>query len=684
MWWQLTSSFLVSHRSSYAFLQTILHMLGEGDMFSLVEFSNSARVLLQYSDVGGPGARREAIKLVEGMSARGGTNLYDGLMRGIKLADNVIDTSGDAGIPGWEEALPAAVGMSSAVFLLTDGVPNISPPRGIVQMLDRYVKRRGLDCSVVTFGFGYNLDSHLLHEIAVRGGGQFNFIPDSQLLGTVFVHAISNLLSTGCKKVSLRLELGEEAARRGVVLDNDSVSQAYKGITSGGSEVRVELGTVQLGQSRDIPVSVSMGGSEGVTGPDREPLVRAVVEYTTLGGSRGAAECSGLLWESEGEEEAGVNNSSERLKEFRCRHRSRLLVVDCLSEVVRRRPEMFDHAGSAVSELVASLSELASNHGCDNALSSSCLGLKEDVEGEVWTAVSRKDWFTRWGVHYLTSLSRAHLLQLCCNFKDPGLQSYGGRLFDKLRDEADEVFLGLPLLSVAETNGGGGQMPYPTGFGTGMSWSMSYHNSADPCVSADARIRMADGSLKKAGEIVKGDVVETRVAGGAVRASAAVACVLETVPGKSGVLTPPMVEVGGGVDGARAARVTAWHPVRAGDGAAWQFPAAVGRVLRRAERGLFSFVLEEGVCVVMEGGVQAVTLGHGMEGPVVGHRYLGTCRVVRDLMGFGGWETGRVVVESGGMRREGQRICGFGEEVEVVVAARVGQCHRAILAECRN
>jgi len=51
--------------------------------------------------------------------------------------------------------------------------------------------------------------------------------------------------------------------------------------------------------------------------------------------------------------------------------------------------------------------------------------LLQDLEGQVALAVSRQDWYQKWGTHYLPSLQRAHALQLCNNFKDPGVQQRG-------------------------------------------------------------------------------------------------------------------------------------------------------------------------------------------------------------------------------------------------------------------
>merc|ERR1711988_2018185 len=70
--------------------------------------------------------------------------------------------------------------------------------------------------------------------------------------------------------------------------------------------------------------------------------------------------------------------------------------------------------------------------------------LLEDLCGQCTEALSRREWFSKWGVHYLPSIMFAHRLQQCNNFKDPGVQHYGGTLFNDIRDAADDVFNNLP------------------------------------------------------------------------------------------------------------------------------------------------------------------------------------------------------------------------------------------------
>lgn len=50
--------------------------------------------------------------------------------------------------------------------------------------------------------------------------------------------------------------------------------------------------------------------------------------------------------------------------------------------------------------------------------------LLQDITGQVREAIIKEptNYFQKWGRHYLPSLARAHLLQQCNNFKDPGIQ----------------------------------------------------------------------------------------------------------------------------------------------------------------------------------------------------------------------------------------------------------------------
>merc|ERR1719161_2537164 len=118
------------------------------------------------------------------------TNLWDGLKNGMELLKAA-----------------QAPGRLQHIMLFTDGLPNINPPRGILPMVKRQKDKEGgkLPCTVSTFGFGYELDSELLSELAIAGCGSYAFIPDAGFVGTVFVNAMTNLLVTMATNVSITL-----------------------------------------------------------------------------------------------------------------------------------------------------------------------------------------------------------------------------------------------------------------------------------------------------------------------------------------------------------------------------------------------------------------------------------------------------------------------------------------------
>ena len=76
---------------------------------------------------------------------------------------------------------------------MTDGQPNIIPPRGHEGMLQKYKDSHGnFPASIDTFGFGYHLDSADLNTISVASNGNYSFIPDSSMVGDLFSNSLAH------------------------------------------------------------------------------------------------------------------------------------------------------------------------------------------------------------------------------------------------------------------------------------------------------------------------------------------------------------------------------------------------------------------------------------------------------------------------------------------------------------
>jgi Mg-chelatase subunit ChlD len=157
-------------------INTIAAILGPQDQIAIVSFSTAARVVLPPTQIDDAG-RSKVSAAVATIQPDSQTNIYDGIRQAALIANQ-----------------PELSGRNIVAALLTDGFPNVNPPRGILQTLKAAAQQP--KWSLHTFGFGYKLDSKLLTELADWGTGIYGFIPDCSMVGTVFINFIANMLTT--------------------------------------------------------------------------------------------------------------------------------------------------------------------------------------------------------------------------------------------------------------------------------------------------------------------------------------------------------------------------------------------------------------------------------------------------------------------------------------------------------
>lgn len=397
-------------------LQTIIRTLEDSDRLALVAYSDDATTVFGVTEMNEAGRRSTEQKLAE-LTPAGMTNLWGGLKVGMDLLKDA-----------------AAPGRLQHIMLFTDGLPNINPPRGIIPMVRRLKdkdERKRLPCTVSTFGFGYELDSELLSEIAILGSGTYAFIPDAGFVGTVFVNAVTNLLCTMGKDATLTV-LPKNGAR---LVGNSTLGGHPTEQADGG--FKIDLGCLHFGQRKDVLVNLcTPSGIEG-------EFLEAKLQYgTRIGGA--PMESSARLPST-----APDGTAKLQVEVQRCR----LRFVDGVREAMKAvKLSRADAAGGKAMPLdlgQAIITAMADEFRTSPAAAGNEFmeALLEDLTGQVSEALSREDWYKKWGVHYLPSLMAAHLAQICNNFKDPGVQQYGGALFEDLRDKADDIFCSLPAPS---------------------------------------------------------------------------------------------------------------------------------------------------------------------------------------------------------------------------------------------
>jgi len=163
-------------------LNTIITSLSAQDRICIIKFSNTAELVAHLTFL----TETDKLSLmdkVQRLSPDASTNLWDGL----RVAFDQMTTLSTDDV---ESA-------NIAAFLLTDGRPNIHPPRPILDTVDNYIRKRvtnGVKPIIHTFGYGYDIDSDMLYSISKQCNGFFGFIPDSSMVGTVFINSLSNCL----------------------------------------------------------------------------------------------------------------------------------------------------------------------------------------------------------------------------------------------------------------------------------------------------------------------------------------------------------------------------------------------------------------------------------------------------------------------------------------------------------
>jgi hypothetical protein len=553
--------------------KTIINVMETYDVLSIVGYSSEAHVILEKCPMTLEG-KAKATKLIESLQPSGQTNLWDGLHKGLETISDVENKN-------------------TTIFLLTDGQPNIVPPRGHIPMLNRYMDdHKNMSCNINTFAFGYSADSPLLVNIAAEGNGSYNFIPDSGFVGTVFVHSLANFLTTKFNRVNLKIELDES-------IDKSKIDIPYKHIkTTWG--IDIDIGSIRHGQTKDIIIPISLTESQkkdirmqlsykDTHKPDIYQIENSIIELSD-----------------------NINITRNKIRQD---------IVSGLTKALSISNSDLSIAYKCIEALIA---EIKSKQINDDYINS----LLTDLEGQVLEALQDKDAFNKWGKDYLPSLLQAHMLQQCNNFKDPGVQHYGGELFTKIRDKADQIFCDLP--------------PPKSSYNTGLSQPTSmavFSQSSGSCFDGICDVSLHDGTFKKVKNISKGDIVLTP------NGNSPVICVTKTMCKDN---TTKMVTLDGGLI------ITPYHPIRING--IWTFPNDCGSTKTRHSPIIYNFVLENDHIMIING-IECVTLGHNYNtNSVISHPYYGSQDVINDLQKSNTWHLGEVMIRPDDTERDSTNI----------------------------
>ena len=558
--------------------KTILNTLEEKDNISIVTYTDKAETL--FTDCSCTNDNKETIICeLDRLTPKCSTNIWDGLKTSLDIL-----------------RLNSPPNKLKVIKLLTDGVPNIEPNRGHEYMLEKYFKDNKFKCMINCYGFGYHLKSDLLDNLSrISGGDGYSFIPDSSLLGNIFIHGVSNFYTTA--------------------ITNIPVKVVYKDNT----KLEFNINSLKYGQDKNIVMNVDKEVSY-VEINIRENIIKSEL-YDILD-----------------------DHYYEQLYRYKAYN-----LIDNLITMKKFNDEGFK---TCLDNLILEITfnkDVKDNEYIKNILF--------DLEGQVKEALNmttqgdKEDWFTKWGIHYLRSLKAAYENEICNNFKDKGVSNFTGKLFEQLRDEISDIFDAMPPPKREEriVYGSSGMR----GFGSvtplqPLATMASYNVASGGCCARGSMVKMEDGSLKAVEHIKKDDEVVTVVSKNGIDYidSGTIECVVmtECFGGYQNMVN--LIGITG-----NQLNITPYHPVIKPGSKNWIYPKDIGETKMIKCSEMYTFVVNNRKSIIVEDYVFA-TYGHGLsDNSVIQHDFFGTDLVVNDLKNFMNYKFGKVYLTDNMFKR---------------------------------
>jgi Ca-activated chloride channel family protein len=221
----------------------LVDRLAPNDVFSLVIFSDEARVLVPAQKVEDKEALKEKI---EGIEAGGSTALYAGVKTGARQLQEYFSSK-----------------RINRVILLSDGLANVGPSSTRdLRRLGHELAESGI--SVTTIGVGDDYNEDLMAGLAEASDANYYYVQDTEKLPEIFARELGELLTVAAREIRIEITCPDGVKPLGFI----GRSEKFENQTAS-----VNLSQFALGQNRYLMLRCLVDG----TAPE---VARARVSYT--------------------------------------------------------------------------------------------------------------------------------------------------------------------------------------------------------------------------------------------------------------------------------------------------------------------------------------------------------------------------------------------------------------------
>jgi Mg-chelatase subunit ChlD len=256
----------------------VIQNLGSSDRLSIIAFSSTARRLFPLRRMSESG-RQQSLLAVNSLAANGGTNIAEGLRKGVKIIEDR------------KEKNPVC-----SVILLSDGQDTytVFPTNSLLRSQPDHCallpasarKTGGHSIPVHVFGFGADHDSESLHSISEASGGTFSFIEAEAAIQDAFAQCIGGLLSVVSQDLHVQVDAGDNEVKLGSIKSGSYTNHTTEDKRRGS----IHVGDLYAEEERDFLVSVNVppaGSNEKsllmrVSCAYKEPLTKETVNLSMV------------------------------------------------------------------------------------------------------------------------------------------------------------------------------------------------------------------------------------------------------------------------------------------------------------------------------------------------------------------------------------------------------------------
>ena len=578
-----------SERDGISILMLIIHCikvmigcLGHKDSVAIVCFNENAKLHFPMTKMTDSNKENLLSKL-ELITAGGSTRIWSGVKMGLDTLKNSIQVNEPC---------------NQTIMVFTDGMDESAnkPLRGNIYELDGFIRDNSDFCKTITMntvGFGRRLDSKELFNMAERLNGTFSHIPESSTAGTIMINRLATDITTYGNNICVITTMKD------------------------GSVSTTNIGSICVGQNRTHPISHLLDYIHKIEVSFFNGLTHVVTQVDL------------------------TNITEDKKTVLAC-----LTKLD-LTETIEHNIDKIQTTSPNVSLpyctiQFANFRTRNEMHSSEHPYIQGCLA---DVDDQLRIAVEKEKWCAAWGLHYLRSYLHATKREIVNNFRDNAIQHFASKNFTDLQTHCEKIFLATPPIPkktpTTRTNTYTSNTTLTPIIDT-ATYEKRYYSGG--CFHPYSSILMADGSVKLAGHVQKGDLVscgDDRVA--------SVRCVTFS----TGLFE--MIDIDG-------FSLTSTHPVRSLDSKEnkWVYPKDISSN-RSGYNQVVNFLLDAhhevlGVRSESLTPIRCCTLGHGLKGDVIEHDYLGTDKVTGDLEKILGFDSGILCVS---FTRENKYISGI-------------------------